>query len=404
MTRLPFVKYSGLNSKTIVLLFVLKIAAGIAIGWISFHMYGTNNDYRHINRNSWEEYQLLWSDPKRYFTNLFTSGYAQPYSGFFDPVVSYWSDLKANIIIKMMSVFNFFSRGNYYINSLFFNSIVFLGHIALYRVFARIYKPSSLPLIIGCFLLPSTLYFSSGIHKDGMIFTAVCILFYALFNSLKIGISGKRIFIITVCLLFILLVRNYVFMLLFPALVAWIIAEKKKYPPLRIFLLIYSIAGITFLGTYKIWPSFNPLKIVTKKQSDYRKLPAAATAISLDTLYPTAGSFLHNAPQAFQHAFLRPYIIEETQPIDLVPLGIELFLYQALLVLCILNSKKRKQWHNPFIVMCIFFATSVLLFIGYIVPNLGSIVRYRSIYLPLLVTPLLVYSSEKFNIFKNKII
>jgi len=31
----------------------------------------------------------------------------------------------------------------------------------------------------------------------------------------------------------------------------------------------------------------------------------------------------------------------------------------------------------------------MFLFIGYIMPNLGSIVRYRSVYLPFLITPML---------------
>ena len=164
---MPFIKRSGINSKVVIGLFLFKIIAGIAIGWLSLHFYGTGNDYWDINTEARKEYQLLITDPGRYFTNIFTSDYPGGYSGVFSSFDSFWNDLKGNIIIKLVSLFNIFSRGNYYINSLFFNFLVFFGHVALYRVFTKVYPGRSMLVIIGCFLLPSMIYFSSGIHKDG---------------------------------------------------------------------------------------------------------------------------------------------------------------------------------------------------------------------------------------------
>ena len=51
---------------------------------------------------------------------------------------------------------------------------------------------------------------------------------------------------------------------------------------------------------------------------------------------------------------------------------------------------QRKNRMPAFTLFMIGFALTGLLFIGYIVPNAGSIVRYRSFYLPLLITPVLV--------------
>ncbi|WP_462253906.1 hypothetical protein, partial [Ferruginibacter sp.] len=132
-----------------------KIIAGLAIGWISYNLYNTGNDYWDVNREGWKEYQLLLSDPKEYFTNIFKSQYSQGYGGMFDSFQSFWNDLRNNIIIKFLSVCNIFSRGNYYINSLFFNFFCFLGHVAFYRIFIQIYKKQQWAVIICCFLLPS---------------------------------------------------------------------------------------------------------------------------------------------------------------------------------------------------------------------------------------------------------
>lgn len=162
---------------------MLKIAAGILLGWTALHFYGNGNDYWDLNRESWNEYQLMFNDPGRYLTNLFTSDYEGGYGGVFSSHDSYWNDLRGNIIIKLLSVFNIFSRGDYYINSLFFNSLIFFGHVMLYRLFIQLYPGKDILVITGCFLLPSLLYFSSGIHKDGMVFLMMSIFIYAIFQS-----------------------------------------------------------------------------------------------------------------------------------------------------------------------------------------------------------------------------
>jgi hypothetical protein len=168
-TRISFVKNSGICTKHVVILFFIKIMAGLAIGWLSINIYGKGNDYWDVNREGWIEYQLLWSNPKEYFTNIFQSQYTQGYAGLFDSFQSFWNDLRNNIIIKFISVCNIFTRGNYYCNSIFFNFFCFLGHVAFYRVFIQIFKKQQRAVIIGCFLLPSMLYFTSGIQKDGII-------------------------------------------------------------------------------------------------------------------------------------------------------------------------------------------------------------------------------------------
>jgi hypothetical protein len=52
----------------------------------------------------------------------------------------------------------------------------------------------------------------------------------------------------------------------------------------------------------------------------------------------------------------------------------------------------RKKVNHPFIYFCLFFSLSMLLMIGYTIPIIGAIVRYRSIYLPLLILPLICYT------------
>ena len=146
--------------------------------------------------------------------------------------------------MKILSVFNIFSRKNFYINTLFFNFLIFFGTIALYKVFIKIFPSYSFVLITCIFLLPSVIYFSSAIHRDGLIFLSLSMVIYYLFLMLKAKkISWQRVLMAVIFLFLILILRNFVFITLVPALIAWIVAEQKpKY------------AFVIFMGFYFFYP------------------------------------------------------------------------------------------------------------------------------------------------------
>lgn len=387
INRIPFIKNAELEKRLVVILFLLKISAGLLIGWMSATYYPQGNDYWNLNRHAWEEYQVLINDPKDFFTNIFYSHYPDKYGGFFNSFDSYWKDLANNIIIKALAICNILSRGNYYINSLFCNFFGFFGHVALYRVFIHVYKQKKWPVIAGCFILPSTLYFTSGIHKDSMIFTMLGLFCYAFYFSTRQRFTTKRILLLVLSVISILLIRNYVLVALVPAAIAMYIADRNE-RPLKTFAFIYTALLCLIILVTLIFPSSSPLKIITQKQKDFLDLPVATSQIATDTLQPTLSSFATNAPKAMEHGLLRPYVWEFPGTF-LMLLAIELLIYQLLFLYMLTRPKVFPQTYRPFIYFGIFLSLTLLLFAGYIVPNAGSLVRYRSLYLPFLVTPIL---------------
>jgi hypothetical protein len=391
LTKINFVKNAGIDPKLLMGLFLLKVAAGIAIGWVSLNYYGAGNDYWDINKYSWKEYQLLINDPKEYFTNIFKSHYENGYTNIFDSYASYWNDLRNYIVIKFISIIDIFTRGNYYVNSIFFGFLGFLGHIGLYRVFISIYKNKQQLVIIGCFLLPSMLYFSSGIHKDSVIFYAVGMVCYYFHDCFSNNVYHfKRILTIIFLLLLIFLIRNFIFLAILPALTAFFISIKKKWSPFRTFVISYAITGFLFFNISSVFPSINLPETIAGRQWDFKNqpwMPIANTDIYLNILYPNFRSFLNNTPQALNHSLMRPYITEPSSRM-LLPFAIELFAYQVLLILFLLFNEKTAPT-PPFIYFGLFFSLVVFLNIGYTIPNIASLIRYRSLYLPFVITPLL---------------
>ena len=155
--------------------------AGIFYGWIGIYYGGLAQmqDTWAYHANSIQEYHLLFNNPHEYFTNLFQDPYESGVSKFFETNDSYWNDLKGNIFIKILSVLNIFSFGHYYVNVIFYSFITLFGAIAIYRVMSDVFPGRKQIILLATFLVPSFLYWTSGIHKEGLIFTGISLVIYA---------------------------------------------------------------------------------------------------------------------------------------------------------------------------------------------------------------------------------
>ncbi len=383
INRLRFTAHAGIERKWLNGLFILKVAAGAAVGWISANYYGEGNDYWTLNKYGIEETHLLKLDPREFFFSLFRTHYDN-YDGFFTSVGSFWNDLKNNIIIKFLAVCNLASGGNYYINSLFFSFISFFGHIALFRIFFSLKPQRKWIIVAGAFLIPSTLYFSSGIHKDSIIFTALAVFSWLLFKLTEKRNRNRRIICLFICATVILFIRSHVFIAIVPAAIAYILALKKHVG--RAFTKVYVVAFMLLI-IFSFIPSLNPVAIMAGKQADFFALPQASSQLPTDTLHSTTISLIKNTPQAFVHGFVEP--MPWKYPGDpLMLLGLEAFLILALILYWLFKNDTTGA--HPITWFCIAVAIPLIMFAGYIVPNAGSIVRYRAIYLPWLLIPLLI--------------
>ena len=338
------------------------------------------------------EYHLLLEHPAEYFINIFHSNHNNSYSGFLESSDSYWNDTRSNLLIKMLSIFNIFSGTNFFINSLFYNFFIFFGTIGLYKVFIQIFPSYKIVLIICIFLLPSVIYFSSAIHRDGLIYLSLSMTVYHLYFMIKANIfSLKKMLWILIFLSLILLLRNFVLITLLPALIAWIIAEKKPKQTPIIFIITYIIIIILFFSTEFLAPSYNLPAHVSSRQLAFIQLAKnGSSAIITDPLFPNVKSFFNNTPQALNHSLMRPYLTEH-RTLLYIPASIEIFFYEIIFLLFIFFKKKNLQ-PVPLAFFNIFFSITMFLVIGYTIPIIGAIERYRSIYFPFLLIPLFCYT------------
>ncbi len=393
LLRIKFIKNSGLSSRVVVSLFLLKVLVGVIYGWININ-YLKSGDTLTFFQNSIKETDLLFSNPSQYFKDFFTSQYGS-YGEFLGTSNSFWNDLRGTLLEKLLSIFNILSFKNYYIDSLLFNFLLFFGPIALYRFFLKIYPQQQLLIIIGVFLIPSTLYFTSGIHKDGLIFLGIGMCVYnaqLLFTS-----SGKRlrpVIFLLFGLLLLFFIRNFFFMAIIPSLICWWIASKKPNKTLVIFLAVYIVGLVIFFISPYLHPSLNLPEKVCNRQYAFLQMSWAKSYIPTDSLQPFFVSFMKNFPAAVNHVFLRPYP-SESYSIFYIAAMLENALLILVLFLFILLTKRDTPFTYPAILFCIFFAVSCFIMIGYTVPIMGAIFRYKSVFLPFVLIP--VFTGIKWN-------
>ena len=388
IVRLKFFRESGMSVRLLQILLLLKLLTGFFLGWLTLEYLTIGNDYKSLHDYGLAESQILINHPSEYIHELFRSSYLAGRGGWFDSTASYWNDLENNLIIKFLAILNLFTQGNYYSNSIFFNFFSFAGHVALYRLFVSLYgKTNEKAILFASFFIPATLFFSSGIHKDLIIFTCLSLFFYLLYSMSQQKTSRKRWLFLILTLTLMALIRNYVLIALLPAVSGYLLAQRLKVSGTVVFTVTFCFFLLLIVSLNRIAPEKSPLSILAKKRMDFLHAGKANTELPAFILKPETGSLIKHLPNAFHHAFLRPFPGEGRHPLHKIA-GIELTILWLIITLGIWKLKGNPLL--PFEWMMISFGCIALLFIGYVVPNYGSIIRYRCLYLPVLIIPFLM--------------
>lgn len=389
ITKVKFIQQSGLPKYWLIGLFVLKVAAGVAYGWFytTIPNYEQSADTWKFFFDSKSDTALLFHDPVRYFTSILDNPYDRDYRHLFSSVNSYWNDLKHNYMVKIVSVFNVFTGSRYYVNVIFYSFLTFFGPIAFIRVMNNVFPNRKLIITAGTFLIPSFLFWSSGIHKDGLIFTYVSLITFVVYFGLKKNKLGiKELLLVALLLLLIFPVRNHVVLACIPGLFAWWLAEKYFKRKWIAFLLVTIIGSTAFFSAKYVHPKLDlPISIVLRNK-DFKAL-GGNSFLPQRKLEPTFTSFLQNAPQALNHTLVRPYVTEFLSPLYLAS-ALEILLIWILVSVWFFRYTDNPYKHS--VVQFLFLVSMVLLLLtGYIVPQLGAIVRYRAIFFPFLLVPII---------------
>ncbi len=378
-------KLSGIPSWVMMLVFCLKVAVGVLYGlYFNLPKQRTGADTWRFFKESFYETDLLKQHPFEFVQSLFVHGYQQQ-GNLFVGSNSYWNDLKENVVIKFIAICNLLTGTQYYADVVLFNFCFMVGLDALYKTIKSQSSAPPAAIFASVFLLPSTLFWGSGLHKDGLLISAIGVLMYCFQRQLV----QKRWSIHTVWLilsfLFIFAIKNFVALAIFPALLAWWLAERNKQRYQYYFIAVYCGGLLLMMMLSVMHPSLNALKYIANKQQEFLQL-SGNSAIPVPPLLPTLESVFHYLPTAIDVAFFRPHLFEIKNPA--YALSFMENIGYACVVIAFIWFTRNKRRLPPFYTCCLFFSLSILLLDGFTVTFTGAIVRYRSLMLPFLIGPM----------------
>jgi len=271
--------------------------------------------------------------------------------------------------------------------------------LALYRAFVRFLPGRERALAISIFLLPSVLFWASGVIKESLLFLGLGLLLWQMLKILNGEFRWTGLLLLGGTGLLLFHLKFYVIACLLPALALLVLSSAAPRVPLVLRTLLVVLCSVALgMNLHHLLPSFNVLEIMAVKQRDFIGLSQATGAGSFVMpvrLEPNAWSFLQQAPYAVYITLLGPLVHAGSGAFGVVSAAENAVL--IILLACMLVYRLPiRSVELGLLTALLTYVVLLALVIGWTTPVMGAIVRYRTPLLPfLLIAALLVVDHRK---------
>ncbi len=322
-----------------------------------------------------------------------------PSGGFLDPAIfefaylsNYWSHTGNYSIVRFHAIARLFSFGYDLVHVVLMGFISFIAGVLFYRTLRelKMFRPIVLALLIFC--IPSLAFWTAGIHKDGLVYFGISICLYHAYKMTKHRARWSHVFWLGIGILLVTTVRDYLAILLIPAIVMLIFTLLFPKGVFKKFLIAYALGGMIVLIITEVPNDFDIYKTIAHRQWGFLAEPGGSD-FEVKKLYPNPVSIVTYFPTAMFNSIFRPLPWEVSNIVQIISF-LEVSLLGLLFILAIIYRRHKVKWH-PVLVFLLFYSLSNLLLIGLLLDNSGTLVRYRSIAISFLAIILLYFVDFK---------
>lgn len=281
------------------------------------------------------------------------------------------------LVIRANAFIRIFSFGNYHIHALVFNFIAFLGCLSLGKVFFSV-SQSKLKSYLVVFLIPSVVFWSSGIFKESILLFAMGTFLHHFYEFSRGNGNTKRGLVLLLMSGILIVMKLYVFAAFLPACICYYFAKKRK-SIIWVYTLVFSVFLLLGWIVGVLNPQYSFIHLIVDKQRDFINLSQffeVNSAFQMDYLKPTLGSLLKACPEAILNVLTKPWLGEINSPLFVPPL-IENLMFLLTTLFCFIWRQKAGKGQLNFIVFCLSFALVMSAVIGLTTPITGALVRYK---------------------------
>ncbi len=393
ISRWKFFDIDQLSRSKLIAFFVFKAWAGLVITLVYTYYYTdpSKADIHRYFRDSKIISSVIFSSPIAWFKILTsfnshnreildyisnTLHYSHPENDF---VTS------NSFFIRLVSLLNYFSLYNIYVDTLLLDFIGFIGLSALFKSLQSYFKHTEWALFIPVYLLPSVVFWSSGLLKESLLIPALGAYIY---TALKL--TGKmriQLILTLVALLFaIAFIKIYVALFLLACSPMLLLAKANKIHIKLASWCLFGFYGIMFITCFYFWGGEICSKIIDKRNEFIRLTISENAGSALDNklISTDCNTVLSLVPSATIDAIMRPFLWDKWNLFSLLFAAENFVLLTCILILMIFFLKKPDATRLWLSVFCLAFALLNYELIGLTVPVMGAIVHYRIVATPFL--------------------
>lgn len=364
---------------------LLKLCAGVAIGLLYTYYYSVGDTWLYFHDGELLE-KLARQNPAGYLKFLALS------EGEVSPMASYGlHEPRALFMVKIVSLFNLMTLNNYWVVSIYFSLLSFLGAWFLLKELGERLPGIRVAAIVALLFLPSAVFWSSGLIKESL---AMAGIYFLSGIFIRLWFSGKvRLHETILALLSIWVAWNlkYYYAAIFLAVVVTSLGHRfliRRLAPrlffheLLIWLLIFLVP--LFIVTF-LHPNFSPerlMSVIVENNRAYSEISSPEDLIGFHHLKTSAGSLILNSPWAAVSGLFRPFVWESGNMLQLAAALENLLLLLVSIVAVFSPGHLPRSGLRMLIVAVVAYVLILAVFITLSTPNFGTLSRYRVAYLP----------------------
>ncbi|WP_258103729.1 hypothetical protein [Marinoscillum sp. MHG1-6] len=356
---------------------IWRMALALIFGW-TFFIHFEEGDTVHFFTKANELADLANVTPDQYIDYLLSSHFPH-----------YKAEARNDFFIKIVSILSLLTNNNYWIISLYFSLLSFASVWYLYKNMVGLFPSHKYAAALGFLIFPGPIFWTSGILKDSIIFSAFLFI-TAICLKLLLRKKTSPWEAIGVLISFYLIweLRYFIFALTAIGFIITLIEVHfaSALTSIRSKLTFWSfVLPIMVIAASYLSANLNLLRFPYAITENYHLM----VSLSQDGKYfsfdiePTWVSIFTNLPQSISIGLFRPIFKSDT--LIYLPYGLENLCVALLTIASFCYYIKRPmKIHFPAILVLGYILTCATIF-PLSSPNIGTLMRYKAIYLPLMI-------------------
>jgi hypothetical protein len=358
----------------------IKLISGILLGVLYFQYYGSGDTLVYHETASY-----LAQSGKGAFRDLFFL-FGQPEERVME-IFPILREPRSAFFIKIVTAFYIPTSGSYWLTSIYFSLISFMGSWFLTSIIIRYNPTSKIAAVVSFLYFPSFVFWTSGVLKESIAWCCLSVIMGFIFIYHQTNKLNIKQFLLSILLLYILWSIKYHYaavlaLCFFPSLLSKTLkpytkGSGKLYP---------IILGVFFIIIILMWshPNFRPERMMSVIQENHemiKEISGRDKAIHFIETESSYLNFLLNIPLSLFAGLFMPLPWQGVN-ILILATGILNFILLTFFIwkLTVLSIKDFTQITSLNLSIAIYIITLAIL-MAYTTPNFGTLERYKTSYI-----------------------